>query len=205
MVNREKGPFYSKELARSRNEKNREELERAAEFLTAIEDAEGLIESGNITFAMIRPQVGPDANLLHIADTEAAETIEEMINGLGVMAKFSFVFDPTSIAKLYEGGPRESMEDQVPLDPESYPSRWPEFIDFMTSAPTTALILFSEEGDAIEKWRAHLGHWNVDANRDPSTIRGRLAVNKYNNLVHGSDSPQAVRREIGIIKGALTA
>lgn len=201
----EKGPFYSKELARSKHERSREELQKAANFLTMIEAQEGLIESGAITFAMIRPQVGPEANLLQLADDEAADMIEEMIGGLGVMAKFSFVFDEASISKLYEGGPRESMEAQVPLDPQNYPSRWPEFIDFMTSAPTTALILYSQDGDAIERWRAHLGHWNVDVNRDESTIRGRLAANKYNNLVHGSDSTDSVRREIGIIKGALTS
>jgi len=195
--------FYRQELSRESPSQSNEELQLAAEFLSFVESQDTLIDSGNITFAMIRPSVGPEANLLNLPDGDAADTIEEMITGLGVMAKFSFTFTKEAISELYDGGPRENMEKQTPVDPATYSSRWPEFIDFMTTAPTTALILHSEDGDAIEKWRAHLGHWNVDVNRDESTIRGRLAVDKYNNLVHGSDSPEAVRREIGIIKSVL--
>lgn len=197
--------FYNAELSRDKSLTQNEELRLAADFLNFVESQNELIESGNVTFAMIRPSVGPDANLLSLPDNKAADSIEEMITGLGVMAKFSFIFSKEAVEELYDGGPRENMENQIPIDPETYPTRWPEFVDFMTSAPTTALLLHSPDGDAIEKWRAHLGHWNVDVNRDESTIRGRLAVNKYNNLVHGSDSPEAVRREIGIIKSVLTS
>lgn len=203
MNNPEQHFFYREELSRERRHQASEELELATDFLSFIESQDTLIDSGNITFAMIRPSVGPEANLLNLSDQEAADSIEEMITGLGVMAKFSFVFTKDAISELYDGDPRENMEKQTPIDPEMYTSRWPEFIDFMTTSPTTALILHSEDGNAIEKWRAHLGHWNVDLNRDESTIRGRLAVNKYNNLVHGSDSPEAVRREIGIVKNTL--
>lgn len=203
MQSPENYPFYSPELSRSQDEYSQEAKELAIHFLTAIEEDPELIESGNVTFGMIRPSVGYTANLLGLDDAEAADTIEEMISGLGVMGKFSFTFNSDAIAELYSGDPQDNMLKQTPVDPEKYPSRWPEFIDFMSSGPTTALILFSESGDAIEKWRSHLGHWNVDVNRDPSTIRGRLAVDKYNNLVHGSDSTAAVRREIGIIKSIL--
>ncbi len=203
MKNSENYPFYSPELSRSQDVYSQEDKELAIHFLTAIEEDQGLIESGNVTFAMIRPSVGPDANLLGLGDAEAADTIEEMISELGVMGKFSFTFNQSAIAELYAGDPQENMLKQTPVNPDKYSSRWPEFIDFMSSGPTTALILFSANGDAIEKWRSHLGHWNVDVNRDSSTIRGRLAVDKYNNLVHGSDSPAAVRREIGIIKSIL--
>ena len=203
MKHTENNPFYSPELSRAQSSFSPEDKELAAHFLTLIESDNELIDSGNVTFAMIRPAVGPDANLLGLDDGNAADAIEEMITELGVMGKFSFTFTKEAIAELYDGDPRENMLKQTPVNPDVYDSRWPEFIDFMSSSPTTALILFSESGDAIEKWRNHLGHWNVDVNRDPSTIRGRLAVDKYNNLVHGSDSPAAVRREIGIIKSIL--
>ena len=204
MTSFQERPFYRDELSRENAQQTGEELRLAADFLNFIESQDGLIESGKVTFAMIRPLVGPDANLQRLPDAIAADTIEGMITNLGVMAKFSFIFNEDTISELYDGGPRENMLQQTPIDPEAYSSRWPEFVTFMSSAPTTALILFSEDGDAIEKWRAHLGYWNVDANRNESTIRGLLAVNKYNNLVHGSDSPEAVRREIGIIKKLIS-
>lgn len=204
MSSPEKYFFYNPELSREKTLAQKNELQLAADFLSFIESQDELIDSGNVTFAMIRPSVGPEANLLSLPDSEAADSIEEMITGLGVMAKFSFIFTKEAVEELYDGDPRENMENQIPLDLATYATRWPEFVDFMTSAPTTALILHNPDGNAIEKWREHLGHWNVDVNRDELTIRGRLAVNKYNNLVHGSDSPEAVRREIGIIKGVLT-
>jgi nucleoside-diphosphate kinase len=33
---------------------------------------------------------------------------------------------------------------------------------------------------------------------DPGTIRGDLGIDQTENLVHGSDSPDSARREIGI-------
>jgi nucleoside diphosphate kinase len=160
-------------------------------------------EAGNITLAMIRPQVGPEANLLGLSDLECAEKIEEMITNLGVVAKFSINFDVEVVDEFYSGAPQETMLGAAAEDQEKYSSRWPEFKDFMSSGPTTILILHSPNGDAIEQWRAHLGHWNIEKFRDPATIRGALAVNLFNNLVHGSDAPESVIRELGLIRRQL--
>jgi len=70
-----------------------------------------------------------------------------------------------------------------------------ELVEFITSSPTLALVL---EGDgAIQVVRTTVGATNpVDA--APGTIRGDLALAMPDNLVHGSDSPDSARREIGL-------
>lgn len=199
----ERVPFYSPELDRARVASADIEVKTVvAELLRDPRLAEE-IEAGNVTLAMIRPQVGPDANIERLPDPQAADKIEGMIEGLGEMAKFSFKFTTGAATEFYQGGPEASMRKEPAIDPDRYESRWPEFVDFMTSGPTTAIILYSPDGDAIERWRAHLGHWNIDQIRDPATIRGSFGVNKYNNLVHGSDAPTSVLREIGIIADCL--
>ena len=70
-----------------------------------------------------------------------------------------------------------------------------ELVQFITSAPTLALVLEGES--AISVVRTTMGATNpVDA--APGTIRGDLALAMPDNLVHGSDSAESARREIGL-------
>ena len=68
-----------------------------------------------------------------------------------------------------------------------------ELVQFITSAPTLALVLEGEA--AIEVVRTTIGATNP-TNADPGTIRGDLALAMPNNLVHGSDSAESAAREI---------
>jgi len=198
----EKVPFYRADLDRKSTHYLAESVAQVIELIddpTLVKE----IQAGNVTLAMIRPKVGPEANNLGLSDEDASNRVEEMIEGLGVMAKFSFHFSREAAEEFYGGGPQESMSKEPPRNPQVYDSRWSEFVDFMMSGPTTALLLYSPDSDAIPRWRAHLGHWNIDEIRDLSTIRGKLGVNKYNNLVHGSDATEAVTRELGILRECL--
>jgi nucleoside-diphosphate kinase len=70
-----------------------------------------------------------------------------------------------------------------------------ELVDFITSAPTLALVLEGES--AISVVRTTIGATNpTDA--APGTVRGDLALAMPDNLVHGSDSPESAEREIGL-------
>ena len=70
-----------------------------------------------------------------------------------------------------------------------------ELVEFITSAPTLALVLAGES--AISVVRTTMGATNpVDA--APGTIRGDLALAMPDNLVHGSDSPESAKREISL-------
>ena len=68
-----------------------------------------------------------------------------------------------------------------------------ELVEFITSAPTLALVLEGES--AIKVVRTTMGATNP-VESAPGTIRGDLALAMPNNLVHGSDSPESAEREI---------
>jgi nucleoside-diphosphate kinase len=70
-----------------------------------------------------------------------------------------------------------------------------ELVEFITSAPTLALVLEGE--GAIAVVRTTMGATDP-ANAGPGTIRGDLALSMPDNLVHGSDSSQSAEREIGL-------
>ncbi len=68
-------------------------------------------------------------------------------------------------------------------------------VSFMTSGPAVALVL--EGNNAIEVTRKLMGKTNA-AEAEPGTIRGDYAVSRSNNLVHGSDSPEAAKKELAL-------
>jgi nucleoside-diphosphate kinase len=70
-----------------------------------------------------------------------------------------------------------------------------ELVEFITSAPTLALVLEGE--GAIAVVRATIGATNP-AEAGPGTVRGDLALSMPDNLVHGSDSPESAQREIAL-------
>ena len=70
-----------------------------------------------------------------------------------------------------------------------------ELVEFITSAPTWALVVQGE--GAIATLRKTIGATNP-ADAEPGSIRGDLATSMPNTLVHGSDSPESARREIAL-------
>ncbi len=68
-------------------------------------------------------------------------------------------------------------------------------IKFMTSSPV--LVLAVRGVGAIEISRRLMGA-TFGSNADPGTIRGDFGVSNSFNLIHGSDSPEAARREIDL-------
>jgi nucleoside-diphosphate kinase len=73
-----------------------------------------------------------------------------------------------------------------------------ELVDFITGGPLVAMAL--EGTDAIATVRAMMGATNPTASA-PGTIRGDLALELSENVVHGSDSPESAQRELGIFFG----
>jgi nucleoside-diphosphate kinase len=70
-----------------------------------------------------------------------------------------------------------------------------ELTDFITSAPTLALVLEGEA--AVGVVRTTIGATDP-TNANPGTIRGDFALAMPNNLVHGSDSAESAEREIAL-------
>jgi nucleoside-diphosphate kinase len=73
-----------------------------------------------------------------------------------------------------------------------------ELVEFITSTPVVAMRIKGE--GAIKVMRNLMGSTNP-AEAAPGTIRGDLALSLPDNLVHGSDSPESARRELGLFFG----
>ncbi len=72
---------------------------------------------------------------------------------------------------------------------------YPDLVSFITSGPVLALAVRGE--NAILGIRSLMGATNP-ADSLPGTIRGDLATELAENIVHGSDSRASAKRELGL-------
>ena len=72
---------------------------------------------------------------------------------------------------------------------------YPGLVKFMTSSPV--LVLALEGKDAIAIARKLMGA-TFGSKAEPGTIRGDFGVSNSFNLIHGSDSPESAKRELGL-------
>ena len=70
-----------------------------------------------------------------------------------------------------------------------------DLVAFMTSGPVVAIAL--QGNNAIEVTRGLMGTTNSAA-AAPGTIRGDFGMSFSHNMVHGSDSPEAASKELGL-------
>ena len=68
-------------------------------------------------------------------------------------------------------------------------------VEFITCGPLIAIVWRGQ--NAVELTRNTMGVTDP-VHATPGTIRGDLAVNIGRNLIHGSDSPETAKREIGL-------
>jgi nucleoside-diphosphate kinase len=68
-------------------------------------------------------------------------------------------------------------------------------VKFMTSSPVVVLVLQGKDAIAIS--RKMMGA-TYGSKAEPGTIRGDFGVSNSFNLIHGSDSPEAATRELGL-------
>ena len=73
-------------------------------------------------------------------------------------------------------------------------------VGFMSSGPIVVAAL--EAPDAIGRYRKLMGATNP-ADADPGTLRKEFASDVEKNAVHGSDSPENARTEVGFFFGPL--
>lgn len=75
---------------------------------------------------------------------------------------------------------------------------FPGLVEFISSGPVVAMVWEGE--NAVAAVRKLMGATDP-LEAAPGTIRGDLAAVMSENLIHGSDSPEAARREIGLFFG----
>lgn len=108
------------------------------------------------------------------------------------------------ISRIERKGLRVIAMDLRTIDRETAETHYAEHVgksffrpvvDFITSAPLVALVAEGER--AIEAFRGLAGATDP-VKALPGTIRGDYALEVGQNMVHGSDSPEAAEREIKI-------
>ncbi|MFC4603209.1 nucleoside-diphosphate kinase [Rhodococcus kronopolitis] len=73
---------------------------------------------------------------------------------------------------------------------------YPGLLEFITSGPLVAAVL--EGPRAIAAFRQIAGGTDPVEKAVPGTVRGDLALDGQQNLVHGSDSVESAEREIAL-------
>ncbi|HEY1684059.1 MAG TPA: nucleoside-diphosphate kinase [Tepidisphaeraceae bacterium] len=68
-------------------------------------------------------------------------------------------------------------------------------VKFMTSSPVVVLALQGKDAIAISR---NMMGATFGSKAAPGTIRGDFGVSNSFNLIHGSDSPEAATRELGL-------
>src|SRR3954466_15406145 len=76
-----------------------------------------------------------------------------------------------------------------------------DLVSFITRSPLVAMVV--EGPDAWKVVRTLMGTTNP-REAAPGTIRGDLAIELTENLVHGSDGPESAAREIALFFPGLT-
>jgi nucleoside-diphosphate kinase len=70
-----------------------------------------------------------------------------------------------------------------------------ELVDFITSGPLVVMVLEGQR--AVEAARQVIGATDP-IQASPGSIRGDLAIEVGQNMVHGSDSPESASREVAL-------
>ena len=81
-----------------------------------------------------------------------------------------------------------------------------DLVSFITRGPLVAMVVEGLDGDDGDgTWQVVRNLMGVTNPKDaaPGTIRGDLALELTENLVHGSDGPESAAREISIFFPAL--
>jgi nucleoside-diphosphate kinase len=72
-----------------------------------------------------------------------------------------------------------------------------DLVAFITRSPSLVMVVEGPDEETYAVVRSLMGATNPKL-AAPGTIRGDLAIEMTENLVHGSDSPESARREIAI-------
>ena len=97
---------------------------------------------------------------------------------------------------------RQLSTDEVDRHYQEHVGRdfYPRLKDFILSGPVLIMVLEGER--VVDTIRKMVGVTDsLDA--DPGTIRGDLALDKGENVIHASDSTESAQREIENFFGAL--
>lgn len=189
----EQSPEDQKEIA----ELEREKIELIVKVLSH-PGLKTLAEEGKITLGMIKPHI-ETGNNLPLDQDDAAGVIAGEIGDEHIVFNQPFFMTREDIEAFYPHV-KESLTRSGNIE------AWENMEEFMSSAPINLLLLYFPKGNAVNSWRNLMGPTMPERARSeaPDSIRGRHATELPNNIVHGSDSPESVIKEMGIFADAFT-
>ena len=127
----------------------------------------------NITFAMIKPDAVKNGKTGKIYD-------RILTSGFNIMSAKLLRMTKLQAEGFY------AVHSERPF--------FKELTEFMSSGPCMVLALKKE--NAVEEWRKTIGSTNPDE-AETGTIRKDFATSIGENAVHGSDSDENAKKEIG--------
>lgn len=170
------------------------------------------IESGKITLAMLKPDLFSDAIMddkhKKLNEDERCKFLIKQIKApLESKFEIALPLDVDFLDKWYSDGAKDRQLDAPPIDSErygsSYKNRWEEFVALMTErTAATFALLYDPDGNACNILRSQIGKtWDVDIlkKENQKVLRSDYSKDNHNNLFHGSDDIEAVKREINIV------
>lgn len=169
---------------------------------------EELINQGKITVALIKPHVHKGKSTER--DDVTATTIlkEEIKPPLKVIFALPTHMTPADVRYFYDSI-YPVLSNKPDPETSGKSSVWKRHADYMTSGAITMVLLYSEEGHAIDEWRRQLGPTNPEKDPEGESIRGRYGWDIRGNVGHGSndDTPEgkiaAVKYEVSWMKAKV--
>jgi hypothetical protein len=178
-------------------------------------ELETLAENHQVTIATIYPGLiegMTDLNPTHLGaannDHLLAEILESHIEKpLEVLLRFSLFLSYGDVGKWYSLNAQKHFVEQPAQDPRRYgishKNRWDEFQALAVSGPTTFLLLYAPEDNAVLEWQTQLGGAKVPLELlrqyAPNSLRSRFAKNDHNPLLGGSENAADVKRQLTIL------
>jgi len=178
----------------------KKEIERLQEIDKILRNPfiDELVEDGKITLGIIKPNANKGVGLPQ-DDDKAADFLREEIGNKYIIFDFNIQLTTSQIETFY-ADVKEKYSDKY-NKPGNKKTIWEEVDEMLHSGPVTFLLLYCEEGNAVDWWRKKMGKTHPEE-ADPKTLRGKYAreENMPNNLTHGSDSIEGAKREISVLK-----
>lgn len=177
-------------------------LTRISELLGSTE-LDSLIDEGKITLGLIKPKANQSKNL-GSTDELAAMKISERLGVDDVILNLNFKLTKPQVARWYqeneEAFRKKPCSDNRRADENNL---WEELIGFMSRGPVTFLLI-AKEANAVKWLMDETGH-TFPSKAGPKTVRGEFGMDAYqpNNLLHRSDSIEAVRTEVRLLKSYI--
>jgi hypothetical protein len=183
---------------------------------------------GSYTLAIIKPtvrlesdltQLNPAVTMTDHAPTDETGVAERLLQKIPPCLTpklcFSLTMDERDVAIFYGERIKTGQQVAQPVDPrrygETHPTRWDEFLYWITHEPATFVILEDRnptpDDNAVTKWLVAVGRgkqrsWDVREIKQilPHSLRGLFARDNHNNIFHASASSEEFLREVASLK-----